>query len=211
MPDHRDKSALEHYRTQHKKRLSWMPWLYYRLKEKHLSWALPWQTQLQQRWSELETVEFGDHCFVAPEAQLFAEPGRTITLGDQSFIAAESFLHGPITIGREVAINHRCSLDGGRNGIIIGDQTRIANSVQIWGFNHGMAPNEPVYQQNSCSKGVVIGRDVWIGAAAGIVDGVTIGDHAIIGMNSVVTRDIPAWAIVAGNPAKIIGDRRDKS
>ncbi|MFM2482443.1 acyltransferase [Celerinatantimonas sp. YJH-8] len=211
MPDYRDQSALAHYQDQHKKRLSWMPWLYYRLKEKHLSWARPWQTSLQTELSALETVSFGQNCFLAPEAQLFAEPGRAITMGDGSFIAAESFLHGPIQIGREVAINHRCSFDGGTKGIIIGDQTRIANSVQIWGFNHGMHPEHPIYQQNTRSLGVIIGNDVWIGAGAGIVDGVKIGDHAIVGMNAVVTNDIPAWAIVAGNPAKIIGDRRDKS
>ena len=73
-----------------------------------------------------------------------------------------------------------------------------------------MAPDTPIYQQAANSKGIVIGKDVWIGAQAGIVDGVTIGDHAVVGMGSIVTKDVPDWAIVAGNPAKVIGDRRDK-
>lgn len=51
--------------------------------------------------------------------------------------------------------------------------------------------------------GVRIGEDVWIGAGAGVTDGVTIGEHAVVGMHAVVTRDVPAWAIVAGVPARV--------
>lgn len=198
------------YRAQHKKRLSWMPWLYFSLKEKHLSWARPWQQEVQAHFSAVETIRFGHNCFVAPEAELFAEPGRDITTGNQCMIAAGCFLHGPLTLGDEVAINHGCSFDGGSKGISIGNQTRIANNVTIYAFNHGMAPNQAIYKQKSHSKGVSIGQDVWIGAQAGIVDGVTIGDHAVIGMGCMVSKDVPAWAIVVGNPMRIIGDRRDK-
>jgi acetyltransferase-like isoleucine patch superfamily enzyme len=198
------------YQAQHKKRLSWMPWLYFSLKAKHLAWAKPWQDDIQQRLRQLETIHIGEQCFIAPQAQLFAEPGRDISIGDQCMIAAEVFMHGPITLGNEVAINHGCSLDGGRNSIKIGSQTRIANNVTIYAFNHGMSPDTPVYQQPATSKGVVIGQDVWIGAQAGIVDGVTIGDHAVIGMGCIVTKDVPHYAIVAGNPARVIGDRRKK-
>jgi acetyltransferase-like isoleucine patch superfamily enzyme len=198
------------YQAQHKKRLSWMPWLYFSLKAKHLAWAKPWQDDIQQRLRQLETIHIGEQCFIAPQAQLFAEPGRDISIGDQCMIAADVFMHGPITLGNEVAINHGCSLDGGRNGIKIGSQTRIANNVTIYAFNHGMSPDTPVYQQPATSKGVVIGQDVWIGAQAGIVDGVTIGDHAVIGMGCIVTKDVPHFAIVAGNPARVIGDRRKK-
>ncbi len=198
------------YRAQHKKRLSWMPWLYFSLKEKHLAWAQPWQQEVQAHFSAVETVSFGDKCFVAPEAELFAEPGRDITTGHQCMIAAGCFLHGPLTLGNEVAINHGCSFDGGSKGITIGDQTRIANNVTIYAFNHGMAPNQAIYKQKSHSIGVNIGKDVWIGAQAGIVDGVSIGDHAVIGMGCVVSKDVPDWAIVVGNPMRIVGDRRDK-
>ncbi|GAA4874362.1 acyltransferase [Ferrimonas pelagia] len=198
----------ERLREQHKRRLAWMPGLYYRLKPKHLSWAEPWQQALQQAVSEVETVRFGQHCFIAPDLALFAEPGRDIEIGDRCMFAAGSFLHGPIQIGNEVSINHGCSLDGGRAGIRIGDQTRIAHGVSIYAFNHGMALDQPVYQQGVSSKGIVIGKDVWIGARVGIVDGVTIGDHAVIGMGAVVTKDVPPYAKIAGNPARVIGDRR---
>lgn len=199
------------YTSQHKKRLSWMPWLYYSLKPKHLSWAQPWQQAWQQELSQLETVKIAANCFIAPEAHLFAEPGRDITIDEGSFIAAECFIHGPINIGKQVAINHGCSLDGGSRGITIGDHTRIANNVKIYAFNHGMSPERPIAVQPTTSKGVNIGEDVWIGAGVGIVDGITIGNHAVIGMNAMVTKDVPDWAIVAGNPAIVIGDRRDKT
>jgi len=60
------------------------------------------------------------------------------------------------------------------------------------------------------SRGIRIGRDVWVGANAGITDGVSIGDHAVVAMGAVVTRDVPDWAIVAGVPAVVLGDRRER-
>ena len=203
-------TASEFYREQHKKRLSWMPWLYFRLKPKHLSWAKPWQDDIQHALMQLETITLAERVFIAPEAALFAEQGRNITIGEESFVAANCFLHGPLTLGREVAINHGCSFDGGKAGIRIGDQTRIANQCKLYAFDHGMAYDSPIYQQPNTSKGIVIGCDAWIGAGAGVRDGVTIGDHAVVAMNAMVTQNVPDFAIVAGNPARVIGDRRDK-
>lgn len=187
-----------------------MPWLYFSLKDKHKKWAVPWQQRVQDNLSKLETITIGENCFIAPEANIFAEPNRNINIGNQCIIAADSFIHGPINIGNEVAINHACSIDGGKAGIFIGDRTRIANNVTIYAFNHGMSPDSSIYQQPVSSEGIVIGEDVWIGAQAGIVDGVTIGNQAVIGMGAVVTKNVPDYAIVAGNPARIIGDRRNK-
>ncbi len=195
------------YREQHKQRLAYMPWLYGRLKPKHLAWAAPWQAGIQQRLSQLETVHFGEHCFVAPQAVLLAEPGRDIIVGDGSQIAADCVIHGPVSLGSRVSINHHVSLDGGASGIHIGDDSRIAAYCTLYAFNHGMAADRPVREQPVTSRGIHIGRDVWVGARAGIVDGVTIGDHAVVGMGAVVTRDVPAWTIVAGNPARPIGRR----
>ncbi|RFA25832.1 acyltransferase [Alkalilimnicola ehrlichii] len=202
-------AMTDEYRDQHKRRLSWMPWLYYSLKPKHQAWAHAWQQAIQEELCRLETVTIGANCFVAPEARLFAEPNRGIVMGDNCSIAAEAFLHGPIRLGKAVSINHRVSIDGGAKGVCIGDNTRIAANTCIYAFNHGMAPECPINTQPVRSAGIVIGSDVWVGANAGITDGVSIGDHAIVGMGSVVTRPVPAWAIVAGSPARQIGDRRD--
>lgn len=198
------------YRDQHKQRLSYMPWLYARLKTKHLAWAHPWQQAIQNELQRLETVIIGKNCFIAPQAKLFAEPGRPIIIGDNCFIAADTVMHGPITLGNQVSINHHVTMDGGKKGIMIGDQTRIAAYCSLYAFNHGMSADRPIYEQPVTSMGIVLGQDVWLGAHVGIVDGVTIGDHTVIGMQSVVTRSIAAGVIAAGNPATIIGNRQDK-
>ncbi|MFC3150288.1 acyltransferase [Litoribrevibacter euphylliae] len=205
-----DKTTSKEYQEQHKQRLNYMPWLYHSLKPKLKSWAEPWQASVQAKIAQLETVVFGNNCFVAPTARLFAEPGRTIKVGDFSTIAADVFLHGPAKIGQHVAINHNVSMDGGSEGIEIGDHSRIACQCTFFAFNHGMAPDLLVREQAVSSQGIHIGQDVWIGANTSVVDGVHIHDHAIIGMGSVVTHDIPEFAIAVGNPARVIGDRRHK-
>lgn len=203
-------SGPERYREQHKKRLSWMPWLYFVLKPRHREWADAWQQDVQRHLVEQETVELGTGCFIAPEAAIFAELGRTVRMGNRCSVAAQAFLHGPLTLADGVSINARASLDGGTKGIAIGEGTRIATGACLYAFDHQMEPDRDIREQPVTSRGIVIGRDVWIGAQAGITDGVRIGDHAIVAMGAVVTRDVPEWAIVAGVPAKIIGDRRDR-
>jgi acetyltransferase-like isoleucine patch superfamily enzyme len=198
----------EAQREQHKLRLSWMPWLWFEAKPSIRAWAEPWQAEIQARLCALEVVEIGEGCFIAPEARIFAEPNRAVRIGDRVTIAAEAFLHGPITLGDDVSINSRVSMDGGRAGIRVGAGTRIATDVKVFAFDHGIDPGAEIRRQAVRSQGIVIGRDVWIGAGAGVTDGVTIGDHAVVGMGAVVTRDVPEWAIVAGVPARVIGDRR---
>ena len=203
-----DLNALR--RVQHKQRLSWMPWLYFVLKPRHRKWAEEWQREVQARFMELETIQIAEGCFVAPEARLFAEPGRTLVIGPGCSIAADAFIHGPVTLGREVSINARASIDGGAAGIHIGDGTRIATGTTLYAFNHGLDPDRPLRDQPVTSRGIRVGADVWIGANAGVTDGVTIGDHAVVAMGAIVTRDVPAWAIVAGVPARVVGDRRER-
>ena len=200
---------IEYFREQHKQRLSYMPWLYWSLKPHHLSWARAWQREWQNHLCEMETVHIKGECFIAPEACLFAEPGRPIVIEKGCFIAAHAVLHGPIHLNQHVAINHHAKLDGGRKGIQIGEYSRLAAYCHLYAFNHGQNLNKPFYQQAVSSEGIEIGKDVWIGANVGITDGVCIGDHAIIGMDSTVTKNVEAYAKVAGNPARVIGDRRD--
>ncbi|MEN9827113.1 MAG: hypothetical protein RI953_2858 [Pseudomonadota bacterium] len=198
------------YRDQHKERLAWMPWLYDSLKPHQLEWARAWQLELQSRLTELETIRFADNCFVAPSARLFAEPGRLIDVGSGARIAADVFLHGPICLGENVSLNARVTIDGGSAGVMIGRDSRIASGTSIFAFDHGIHPDRLVREQPVRSRGIVIGDDVWIGANVSITDGVRIGDHAVVAMGAVVTRDVEPWMIVAGVPAKPIGDRREK-
>ena len=195
------------YREQHKLRLAYMPWLYDSLKPKQRQWAVEWQAQIQQSLAQLETVVIGEDVFIAPQAQIFAEPGRTIHLGDGVRIAADCVLHGPINLGDHVSVNHHVTMDGGRAGIHIGAHTRVAAYATLYAFNHGMAADQLVREQPVTSLGITIGEDVWVGAQAGIVDGVNIGDGAVVGMSAQVVADVAAYTTVAGNPARPVGHR----
>ena len=195
------------YREQHKLRLAYMPWLYDSLKPKQRQWASAWQAQIQQSLAQLETVVIGQDVFIAPQAQIFAEPGRTIRLGDGVRIAADCVLHGPINLGDHVSINHQVTMDGGRAGISVGANTRIAAYATLYAFNHGKSADRLVRQQPVTSLGISIGEDVWLGAQAGVVDGVKIGDGAVVGMNAQVVGDVAAYTTVAGNPARPLGGR----
>lgn len=198
------------FREQHKQRLAWMPWLYDSLKPHQKKWAREWQQEIQNYFSEVETIRFGADCFVAPSARLFAEPGRLIDVGDGARIAAEVFLHGPIRLGKNVSLNARVTIDGGAAGVVIGDDSRIATGTSLFAFDHGMHPDRLIREQPVRSRGINIGHDVWIGANVSITDSVRIGDHAVVAMGAVVTRDVEPWSIVGGCPARVIGDRRSK-
>jgi acetyltransferase-like isoleucine patch superfamily enzyme len=199
-----EQDPLLKYREQHKHRLNYMPWLYWSLKPKNKGWAEAWQQEYQAYLMAMETVDIGKNCFISPLAHIFAEPGRKITIGDNTFIAADCTLHGPLEIGNEVAINHHCILDGGRAGIKLHDQVRIAAYCHLYAFDHGISLDQPVYQQPVRSRGIEIGRDVWLGAHVGVKDGIHIDDHAVIGMNSMVTKNVEKKAIIGGNPAAFI-------
>lgn len=84
-------------------------------------------------------------------------------------------------------------------GITIGDGTMIAANVQLISNNHDLYERQII----TC-KPIIIGKNVWIGAGATVLPGITIGDNAVIGAASVVTKDVPADCIVAGNPARFI-------
>ena len=192
----------------HKRRLAWMPWLWDRLKPHQRIWAEPWQTSLQAQLAAVERVCFGHDVFVAPSAALVAEPNREIEVGDGVRIGAQVFVHGPVRLGPRVSLNPRVSLDGGRAGIELGADVRVATGAVLFAFDHGMAADRTVREQPVRSQGIRVGDDVWIGANAGITDGVTVGAHAVVAMGAVVTRDVPPFAVVGGVPARVLGDRR---
>lgn len=106
-----------------------------------------------------------------------------------------------ISLGDEVFINFNCViLDV--VAVSIGDKTQIGPGVQILTADH---PRDPAERESGLEFGrpVTIGRNVWIGAGALILPGVSVGDNALIGAGSVVTRDVPEGATVVGNPARV--------
>ncbi len=113
---------------------------------------------------------------------------------------------GRIKIGKNVLIDDGCIVMA-QDKIIIGDNTWIAASCFITDFNHKYKDNSrPMYQQGYETKPVVIGKNVWIGTHSVILPGVTVGDRAVIGAGSIVTRDVSANSVAVGNPAKVINN-----
>lgn len=92
-----------------------------------------------------------------------------------------------------------------RNGVKIGDNTTIAGQCYIIDSNHGIKLGIPIKEQpmESAEDGIVIGRDVWIGAQCSILKGAKINDGAIVGAQSLVNKEIPSNAVVYGSPALI--------
>ena len=185
-----------------------MPWLWDRLKPHQRQWAEPWQAAVQAELCARERVRIGADAFLSPDAALIAEPGRDIVVGPQARIGAHVFVHGPVVMGARVSLNPRVSIDGGAAGVHIGDDVRVATGAVLFAFDHGIEPGRAIREQPVRSRGIRVGSDVWIGANAGLTDGVRVGDHAVVAMGAVVTRDVPAWAVVGGVPARILGDRR---
>jgi acetyltransferase-like isoleucine patch superfamily enzyme len=107
-----------------------------------------------------------------------------------------------LTLGRNVFINLGCRFQD-TGGITIGDDTLIGHGSTLTTLNHSVDPDR---RADMTPAPIVIGRKVWLGASVTVVPGVTIGDGAIAGAGAVITRDVPANAIVAGVPARILRD-----
>ena len=96
-----------------------------------------------------------------------------------------------------------------KGGVEIGDRTMIGYNSQIISANHRIPPQGgPIFNAGHESKKVIIGRDVWIGAGAIILPGISIGEGAIVAAGSVVTKDVSPFTVVGGNPAKLIKERK---
>ena len=116
---------------------------------------------------------------------------------------------GVIQIGNNVGISGAsiCAL----KRVKIGDDTKIGRGVLI--SDSDSHPVHPDYRDDltlTIPSEIVIGNNVFIGANSIILKGVSIGEGAVVGAGSIVTKDVPAFAIVAGNPARVLADCRDK-
>jgi acetyltransferase-like isoleucine patch superfamily enzyme len=126
--------------------------------------------------------------------------GSQINKSTTIFIPFHTNFGRHITIGKNVFINHACSfLDMG--GITIEDDVQIGPKVNLITENH---PINPLIRKQLDLKSILIKRNVWIGAGATILPGVTVGENSIVAAGALVNRDVPANTIVGGVPAKII-------
>ena len=105
-----------------------------------------------------------------------------------------------IHLGENVFINDCCHFQD-HGGITLGDGCQIGHGVGFATLNHGLAPAD---RQTTYPAPIVLGRNVWVGANAAILQGVTIGDNAVVAAGAVVTKDVAANTVVGGVPARLI-------
>ena len=153
-----------------------------------------------------DNVVIDDNCLVDAKG----DTNRGITIGDGVFIGRNTILSckdGDITIEAGANIGFNCEIFSASQ-VTVGRDTLLAAYCYLIGGDHDFSdPSQPVIAQGRKSAGVSLGAGAWLGAGAKILDGVTIGDGAIIGAASVVRSAVPAGAIAAGIPARIIGMR----
>lgn len=112
-----------------------------------------------------------------------------------------------INLGKNVFINSGCRFQD-QGGIFIGDGVLVGHNVIIATLNHGFKPEN---RADLIPAPVRIGNKAWIGSGSIILPGITIGENAIVAAGSVVAKDVPANAVVAGNPARILRENIDKA
>lgn len=147
----------------------------------------------------------GKQSLISLQTRMDVFPFNAFNLGSWSTIENYTCVNnamGPVIIGNKTRIGLSNTIIG---PVTIGNNVNIAQHVVISGLNHGyedihMPPRE---QKCSVSK-IEIEDDCWIGANVVITSGVKIGKHCVIAAGSIVTKDVPSYSIIAGNPAKII-------
>lgn len=105
-----------------------------------------------------------------------------------------------ITVGKNVFINACCHFQD-HGGVSLGDGCQIGHNVVFATLNHGLAPED---RQTTYPAPITLGKNVWVGSNSTILQGVTIGDNAVIAAGAVVTKAVPENTIVGGVPARII-------
>lgn len=149
-------------------------------------------------------------CAVHPSARVQLSERIRIGRGTviKSFAILQTSGKGRIVIGKNCAISSFNHLSTDQADVIIGDHVRIGPQVTIVGSSRQYRRKDRlIVDQGFTHKGIRIGDDVFIGAGAVILDGSDIGTGAVIGVNSVVSRKVPPYAITFGMPAKIIFSR----
>ena len=170
--------------------------------------------------------------FVAPGARI-SHPelrrGRNVFVGDDVVIFRDTG-GGPVTLGDRVHLNEGvrivtahggsvsfaddahvqpgCYFMAVQRSIRIGRKAQIAPNCAFYPYEHGTDPDRPLHEQPLHSKGdIEVEDDAWLGFGVVVLSGVSIGAGAVVGAGSVVTRSIPAGAVAAGSPARVVRER----
>jgi acetyltransferase-like isoleucine patch superfamily enzyme len=164
---------------------------------------------------DLASIFIGPNVMLGDGARLVCAVGGTIRLGANTVIQPRAYLDtgagGRISLGEHNSVNPYCVIYG-HGGLTTGAYVRIAAQTVLIPANHIFDDTTvPISRQGLRKKGIVIGNDVWIGAGCQILDGVEIGNGAVIAAGSVVNRHVDAFTVVGGVPARVIKTRDTKT
>ena len=145
--------------------------------------------------------------FICPGVKLEIKPGATLHLGRWSWLGNGTKVRvheGEVRVGAKTVLGQECTISAYQH-VSIGRECIVADRVMFIDFDHGVVDvDRPIREQGIYKRDVRVGHNVWIGYGACVLRGCTLGDNAIVGTNSVVTRDLPANAVAAGIPAKVL-------
>jgi acetyltransferase-like isoleucine patch superfamily enzyme len=170
-----------------------------------------WLIRIRAAWQRCRIGALGDRVFIESNVGLMRYP-RNIRVADEVVIKEGVRIcacndRAQIRIGARTTIGYHTFIFASES-ISVGDDCLIAPFVYLVDSNHGTRRDERINRQPNTTEPIVIGNDVWIGAKATVLAGVTIGDGAIIASGAIVNRDVEPYTIVGGAPAKMIGERQ---
>lgn len=159
-------------------------------------------------------IRIGRNSGVREYAELLVElSDGHLEIGEGTYIFPYSQLRtfgGWIKIGNNCTVN-RASILYGNGGLEIGNHVRISPNVTILAQNHVFDdPEVLIHEQGMKGSGIKIENDVWVGAGAIVLDGVTIGSGSVIGAGAVVSKNIPPYSVAVGVPARVIKKRHER-
>jgi acetyltransferase-like isoleucine patch superfamily enzyme len=150
-------------------------------------------------------------CFICPQVELEIGRGATLRIGRWAWVGhgCKIRVHeGEVEIGAKTVMGQECTISAYQH-VSIRRECILADRVMLIDFDHGVTEVErPIRLQGIYKRDVRVGHNVWIGYGACVLRGVAVGDNAVIGTNSVVTRDVPENAVVGGVPARLIRMRQ---
>lgn len=177
--------------------------------KKFVDWMIMNQVQTRPRWFIRMLAPLyqhrGKHSVVHRSARMDTPPYRKFSLGDYSVIESFACINnavGDVIIGDHTRIGLHNTIIG---PVTIGCHVNLAQGITVTALNHNFeASDKRIDEQGVSTTPVTIEDDIWIGANAVILPGVTIGNHSVVAAGAVVTKNVPPHSLVAGVPAKII-------
>jgi acetyltransferase-like isoleucine patch superfamily enzyme len=146
-------------------------------------------------------------CFVCPGVKLEIGKHAVLRMGRWSWIGhgCKIRVHeGEVSIGAKTVMGQECTISAYQR-VSIGRECIVADRAMLIDFDHGAVEVErPIRLQGIYKRDVRVGNNVWMGYGACVLRGVTIGDNSIVGTSAVVTKDVPANAVVGGVPARVL-------